>query len=256
MREKPPLEAVLFDAGGTLVRLDFEWMTEALQGLGVPCTVEAFRRAEIAGRRRYDATRAVERRGDEERPLRETFAYFAAMVETLGGDGDTVDRALEAFRDHHLETGLWTRPMEGARGAIDALLTTGLVLAVVSNSDGRAERHLRDCEVRDGLAFVVDSHVVGFEKPDPRIFSVALDRLGVAPERALFVGDILSVDRDGAARAGTPFVLLDPYGDYAPAGVPAIASIAALPEWIRLHFEPAARTADRAPGRAGAGEVS
>ena len=52
---RPELEAVVFDAGGTLVRLDFEWMSEMLAGLGFPASVDDLRRAEVHGRRRYDA---------------------------------------------------------------------------------------------------------------------------------------------------------------------------------------------------------
>ena len=83
---------------------------------------------------------------------------------------------------------------------------------MVSNSDGRAERHLENAGVREGIEFVVDSHRVGVEKPDPRIFAIALERLGTAPERALYVGDIRSVDETGARAAGLHFVLIDPWG--------------------------------------------
>jgi putative hydrolase of the HAD superfamily len=255
MAERPPLDAVLFDAGGTLVRLDFEWMAETLTGLGVPATAETLQRAEVAGRRRYDTLRAPGPRAGaaahQPSPLGhggDTHGYFAAMVEGAGGGPRVVDAALELFFERHRLTGLWTRPMEGARATLDALAAMPLALAAVSNSDGRAESHLRDCGVLDGLAFVVDSHRVGVEKPDPRIFAIALERLGLAPERTLFIGDILSVDRTGARGAGIHFVLIDPYGDYAPPEVPAIASIAGLPDFIRGRFTLAAT--DGAPGAA------
>src|SRR5206468_1976130 len=137
----------------------------------------------------------------------------------------------------HAGRGLWTRPMEGARETIDALGALGLRQCVISNSDGRAEMHLRDCGVLSGIEFVVDSLLVAVEKPDPAIFRMALERLGVGPERGLFVGDIRSVDEVGARAAGVHFVLLDPFGDYAPAGVSAIPSIRELPAWVERHFE-------------------
>jgi hypothetical protein len=49
---RPALDAVVFDAGGTLVRLDFEWMAEAVTRSGVPLDAATLRRAEIEGRRR------------------------------------------------------------------------------------------------------------------------------------------------------------------------------------------------------------
>jgi putative hydrolase of the HAD superfamily len=238
---RPALEAVLFDAGGTLVRLDFEWMSGCLAGLGIDADVAALRRAEVAGRRAYDARRgsgvsapaAASADGAAEH---DPDPYFSGMLQALGAGPATIAAALAAFRVRHLECGLWTRPVEGAREAVDALAAQGLALAVVSNSDGRAERHLADCGVREGLAFVVDSQVVGIEKPDPGIFRIALERLGVASTRALFVGDIVSLDVAGARAAGTHMVLIDPYGDYAPSGTAAIGSIAALPAWIHDQF--------------------
>ena len=59
MVERPALEAALLDAGGTLVRLDFEWMAGVLRGLGVAVGPAALRRAEITGRGRYDASRGT-----------------------------------------------------------------------------------------------------------------------------------------------------------------------------------------------------
>jgi FMN phosphatase YigB (HAD superfamily) len=106
---------------------------------------------------------------------------------------------------------------------------------VVSNSDGRAEDHLVATGVRDGLEFVVDSQLVGIEKPDPRIFRLALERMGVPAARALYVGDLRSIDREGAHAAGLECVLIDPFGDYADARSPSIESIADLPAWVRAH---------------------
>jgi putative hydrolase of the HAD superfamily len=145
-------------------------------------------------------------------------------------------------------TGLWSRPNEGAREALDAVGALGLRRAVVSNSDGRAAQHLRHSGVHDGLEFVVDSHLERVEKPDPRIFRIALDRLGVAPQRALYVGDIRSVDELGARAAGMRFVLLDPYDDYGDGDVARIRAIAELPAWIEKHF----RVVRRAPASAAA----
>jgi putative hydrolase of the HAD superfamily len=61
---------------------------------------------------------------------------------------------------------------------------------------------------------VVDSAVVGFEKPDPRIFEHALGRAGVPGRRALHVGDLYHADVAGARAAGVNALLLDPFGDW------------------------------------------
>jgi putative hydrolase of the HAD superfamily len=244
MSPRPPLDAVLFDAGGTLVRLDFEWMSELLAELGVAIAPDRIRRGEVEGRRRYDASRAAPPPGggDTESPLGgggDVHAYFGGTLEAAGVPAAVVPGALDRFARRHAATGLWTRPVEGARAALDGVLALGVRAAAVSNSDGRAAKHLADCGVIDGLEFVVDSELVGVEKPDPRIFAIALGRLGVAAERALYVGDIVSVDLAGARAAGMHAVLLDPHGDYAPPGAHAIARIADLPDWIAHHFDTA-----------------
>jgi putative hydrolase of the HAD superfamily len=243
MGERAGLEAVLFDAGGTLVRLDYEWMAGEVTWLGAALDPVTLRRAEIAGRRRYDASRG-HAPGENPGPLGatgDTRSYFAGMLEAAGVPPAVVEAALLRFFARHEAAGLWTRPMEGAREALDALGEMGLRRAVISNSDGRAEMHLGDCGMLRGIEFVVDSHAVGVEKPAPAIFRIALERLGLSPNDALFVGDIRSVDEAGARAVGTHFVLLDPYGDYASPGEPAIEGMHGLAAWVAEHFELPAR---------------
>lgn len=94
--------------------------------------------------------------------------------------------------------------LPGAVGALDDLRRRGIELAVVSNWDCALPEHVE----RLGLGYlfrtVVASAVAGFEKPDPRIFRVALERLGVEPARALHIGDEVN-DEQGAAAAGMRF---------------------------------------------------
>ena len=121
-------------------------------------------------------------------------------------------------------------------------------MGVVSNSDGTVEAELRRlgvCYAPDGAArlrrtpavpvgVVVDSAVVGVAKPDPAIFSIALDALGVpASETVLHVGDSLRYDVAGALAAGLQPVHLDPYGFCpAPGGHPHVRTLAELADNI------------------------
>lgn len=248
---RPVLEAVVFDAGGTLVRLDFEWMAEAVTELGAPLEAERLRRAEVQGRRRYDASARPETAAAADGSGSPTSAapaeslgtagdikaYFSGMLEAAGVPSGMIEPAMRRFLVRERDHGLWMRPMEGARAAIDAIAALGLRRAVVSNSDGRAESHLDHSDVLRGIEHVVDSHKVQVEKPDPRIFGFALEFLGVRPERALYVGDIRSVDERGARRAGMHFVLIDPYGDYGEPGGPAIPSMDRLAAWVQERFD-------------------
>ncbi len=241
MAERPLLEAVLFDAGGTLVRLDFEWMSETVRGLGHEVSAEALRRSEVAARKAFDqafdqppppAVAGEPRLGERG----DTRLYFRVILEAAGVPRSLVGPALERFYERQAGVGLWARPVEGARGCLDALALLGPRLACVSNSDGRAEELLAACDMLRGLEFVVDSHHVGIAKPEPGIFHVALERLGLPAERTLYVGDLRRVDGAGARGAGLHFVLLDPHGDYAVDGEPAIDTIARLPAWVAANF--------------------
>jgi HAD superfamily hydrolase (TIGR01509 family) len=75
-------------------------------------------------------------------------------------------------------------------------------LAVVSNFYGNLDRICAEAGISPHCAAVVDSHVVGSAKPNPRIFRTALAALGVMPVEALFVGDSLSRDMLGARAVG------------------------------------------------------
>jgi len=238
MPDRPALDAVIFDAGGTLVRLDFEWMSEWLAARGFEVPATALRRGEVEGRRRYDASATAPRSTDAPQPLGhrgDARLYLLGMLVAAGVPAALQSEATQAFIARQAGPGLWTRPVEGARAAIDATRAAGLRTAVVSNSDGRAEQHLRDCGVLEGVEFVVDSELVGIEKPDPRILQIALDRLDVPASRAIYVGDILSVDDAVARAAGAHFVLIDPWGDYGP-GRPSIAAISDLVPFLAARF--------------------
>ncbi len=239
----PELDAIVFDAGGTLVRLDLEWMSGMLAELGVQATFEELRRAEVHGRRRYDsmAGHAPQTPALGLHPpigsVGPTLAYFSGLLEAVGCRHPLLEEALERLQLRQVAPSLlWARPMEGARDAIDALAAAGMRMCCVSNSDGRAEHHLVTLGVREGLEFVVDSQVVGIEKPDPRIFAIAHERLGLPATRTVYVGDIRSVDAAGARSAGMHFVLVDPFGDYAAPDQLSVRRLDELPALLAAHF--------------------
>jgi FMN phosphatase YigB (HAD superfamily) len=63
---------------------------------------------------------------------------------------------------------------------------------------------------------VVVSDAVGWRKPAPAIFHAALDRLGLQPAQALFVGDRADIDVAGAQGVGMPVAWLNPEGEARP----------------------------------------
>ena len=109
---------------------------------------------------------------------------------------------------------LWRSVMPRVPEALARLQQRGLSLVVVSNSDGTVERSLEAAGLRPYFSAVIDSALVGFEKPDPRIFTCALERCGAAPDRTLHIGDLYHADVGGARGAGIHAVLLDPFDDW------------------------------------------
>jgi putative hydrolase of the HAD superfamily len=136
----------------------------------------------------------------------------------------------------------WTHVGTGVMVGLRALAALGLPMGVVSNSDGTVQAELRRlgvCHAPDGppgsgveVGVVIDSAVVGLAKPDPAIFGLALDALGVpASGTVLHVGDSLRYDVAGALAAGLQPVHLDPHGFCpAPDGHPHIRTLTELAE--------------------------
>jgi putative hydrolase of the HAD superfamily len=83
-------------------------------------------------------------------------------------------------------------------------------LGIVSNFYGNLESVCRETGLSPHLSAVVDSAVIGAEKPDPRIFAAALDALGASARESVFIGDSLARDMTGARGVGMPHVWLSP----------------------------------------------
>jgi putative hydrolase of the HAD superfamily len=195
------LRAVLFDAGNTLVFLDYERMAAGVgAALSLPLTGQ-----QLAGGA-VEAARAMERSAgnDQERAA----TYLEALFRLAGVANERMPEVRDCLRRMHGERHLWCSVQEHTRDALSRLRTAGLRLGVVSNSDGRAEQALAAAGLREYFDVVIDSSIFGTEKPDPAIFQAALDALGVAPEDALYVGDLYEVDVVGARAAGMEAVLL------------------------------------------------
>jgi putative hydrolase of the HAD superfamily len=224
-----PLRAVLFDAGGTLIHPDRRFLRETLAAEGVPVDAAALAAAEAAARDAATRATAEGRAPDNAARGRVMWpAFFAA----LGCSNGQLERILQVVGRHSRERGLWTKPEAGAADALRTLRARGLALGVVSNSDGRVATFLDGAGFAPFLDVIVDSAVVGVEKPDPAIFRIACDRLGVPPAACLYVGDVYELDVLGARRAGMEAVLVDAAGRHAALDCPRIASVRELPGWL------------------------
>ena len=219
------LRAILFDAGNTLLFLDFSRLArEVGQAIDIPLTA-----AQLAEQAR-PAARALENgeSTDRERASR----YLEAIFLLAGVAAEKLEMVRDTLLRMHREQHLWAGMPEGTAEALDDLAGAGYRLGVVSNSDGRVEEALTAAGIRDRFEMVIDSQCVGVEKPDPRIFELALERLGLSPDEALYVGDIYEVDVVGARRAAMDVILVDPLGLHVGRDVRTAGSVAEVAELI------------------------
>ncbi|HYE92531.1 MAG TPA: HAD-IA family hydrolase [Terriglobales bacterium] len=205
------LRAILFDAGNTLIRMDYAAIAAELTRHGVAVTADAVQRAEWAARVRLDTdvfappgAFSTESRDTGER-------YTRYLLEGVGVGTDAIHAEMIAWRrGYNMPVGLWTVAEPEAAAALQLARESGLRTGVVSNSNGTIRRILESLDLARRCDVILDSQEEGIEKPDPRLFHRALDRLGVAPAEAAYIGDLYSVDVVGARRAGMRAVLMDP----------------------------------------------
>jgi HAD superfamily hydrolase (TIGR01493 family) len=191
-----PIDAVLFDFSGTLLAVEpaGDWLRRAAAPLGLAFgpaeTAELTKRLLWAGRPGGPAPSALSgalldayARRDLS-PQQHRDAYTALMARA-----DLPDpRLAGALYDAMFPPEAWV-PYADTAPVLSALAARGVKTAVVSN----IAHDLRPTFDHHGLTRWIDAFVFSYEldamKPDPKIFRAACDALGVAPERALMVGD-------------------------------------------------------------------
>jgi HAD superfamily hydrolase (TIGR01549 family) len=206
------VEALLLDLGNTLIGMDPALVADACCAEGLPCTPEAFARAEPSARPSLSAWIASPAANEPT-----SLVYVREILRRLEPDGDRcaalAPRLLARLKSVPTQR-LWSAVLPGAVDALERARRLGLRIVIVSNSDGTAEAGMVDVGLRSLVDAVVDSELFGAEKPDRRIFEHALSLAGVAPSAAIHAGDLYAVDVVGAAGAGIHPVLLDPFGDW------------------------------------------
>jgi putative hydrolase of the HAD superfamily len=203
------LRAIFFDAGNTLLRMNYADIADALGRLGVTATAADVQRAEWTARVRLDTAVLVNARSTESRDTH--LRYLRYILEGLGVTDERTIEAVDGWRRaYNLPVGLWNTADPDAAPALEAVRAAGIRSAVISNSNGTIRSLMERLGLIDKLDFVIDSGEEGVEKPDPRIFEIALARAGTKPEQTAYIGDLYSIDVRGARGAGIRPVLLDP----------------------------------------------
>ena len=208
------VSTVLFDVGNTLNHLDYGLIAHTLTRHGHAVTAQQVAVAECAGKAAVDAAfRERHAGGDANRRV----AYFETIIDALRVPGATADTVVAELKAEDRRASLWRVMHADTPDVLVELRRRGITLAVVSNADGRVSATLQTQGVAEHFVAIIDSHNVGVEKPDARIFGFALDACPAPASQAIYVGDIYEIDVCGARNAGITPVLLDPLGHYSTA---------------------------------------
>jgi len=225
-----PVRAVLLDAGGVLLDLDYRLLQRLLASRGTEASLDDLSTSESIARTTID--RRVREGGRTSQAWREYFRIILARASVAAAPAEEI---IDALAETHARVGLWTVAIDGAVETVRALRDAGYRVGVVSNAEGRVARDLDGAGYAGLFEVVVDSHLVGVEKPDPAIFRIALERMRLEPGEAIFVGDVPSVDVAGARAAGLAPVLLDRHDLYAEVDAPRLRTLRDLPRWLEAR---------------------
>jgi len=225
----PPIRAILLDAGNTLVFVDRHRVLEIYREHGVEAGEATFIEAEFAARLILTERIRSGASGTEAHVWQE---YFVTLFRRCGVPESLMEGVGARLREVHRREHLWTQVEPGTEEALARLADQGYRLGVISNADGRVEALLKSRGLLPHFEFVLDSEVVGVEKPDPRIFRAAVERLALPPEECLYVGDLYPVDVVGARGAGLQALLLDPLGRLGHHPVARVPSVLELPGFL------------------------
>jgi len=99
-------------------------------------------------------------------------------------------------------------PRDDAASTLAALAERGLQVGVISDCSEEVVAAWPSTPLAPLVHEAVMSAAVGLKKPDPAIYALACERLGVAAEKCMFVGDGGSQELSGATAAGMEAVLI------------------------------------------------
>jgi len=189
------IAAVTFDVGGTLIE---PW----------PSVGHVY--AEVAARNGFDgiSVEALNRQFARSWSTARSFNYtHAAWANIVDATFHGLSRSLpsQTFFPHlyrrFSEPDVW-HIYEDVLPTLDQLASDGVKLGIISNWDDRLRPLLNALRVDKYFEVILVSCESGFTKPSPVMFNLAAEKLGLAPERVLHVGDNLEMDVRAAQAAG------------------------------------------------------
>ena len=220
--KKPKL---IFDAGGVLVFPNFALLAKIGNRVGIETSPKEIAEQHSKLFREFDEHVARHHQFPK-------IQYFLDLFNRVTGSTKKAQGAFECTLEAEKEQHLWATTHPWVAEALTKLKSQGYPMAVISNSEGQVEEILQDLGLREFFETVINSFVVGVEKPDPRIFEIALDRLGWDHAKTIYIGDIFYVDVWGANKANLSAIQIDRLGLYDDWEGERIPSVKELPRFL------------------------
>lgn len=196
---------VSFDFGQTLASLDCSYLAQKLSRFAreqaalrdVEVSETALEAALADAWNAYDRAVRVDRQGHPWKLFMKTLLSGAGVAAS-----DSLGTVVDLLWDDQPHNNLWRKPIPGMIELARSLKSRGLRVGVLTNSEGRASELIDELGWGGIFDVVVDSGRVQVEKPDPRIFELLSQGIGLPRERIVHLGDSLGADVLGARAAG------------------------------------------------------
>ncbi len=230
-----PFEIIFFDAGDTLVHPRPSFSGLFVQVCGeYGLEIDEERVHEVAGGIMSGLTekqRAGWTFSSDPAGSRAFWAdFYGAALRGLGADGDTTATATALYNTFSEPANYQAFP--DVQPALETLKNEGYALGIISNFEPWLEILLHELGLHDYFAHITISGVVGVEKPNPRIFELALTQAGVEACDAAHVGDSVPSDVEGALEAGITPILLDRHERHLETTVLRVSDLREIPSLL------------------------
>jgi putative hydrolase of the HAD superfamily len=217
MASKP--KVILFDVGNTLLFPNRDVILTPLREHAAEPNLALWHSIERRTKKQFDSEMEE---GHADHGF--WFLFYTNLLSEMEiDDHDLRDQLVAATRI----SANWGCIRRGTRESLDRLAAKYRI-GVISNADGKIAALLESNQICDCFLQIVDSGIVGKEKPHPAIFAEALRVMEASSEETLYVGDVYCVDYAGATRAGMQAILFDVCGAYMESGLPRVESLEGL----------------------------
>ena len=190
------IKGIIFDYGGTIDSGGNHWshvIDAAYRAEGIVLPREAFRDAYVHAERELARTRHILPRHN----FRELMLIKIRLeMDALVAAG-VIDEAAAVDLAPHVASSCYQMArsaVNAARPVLQAISDAGIPMVLVSNFYGNIESVLRDFDLLHFFPRIIESAVVGVRKPDPAIFALGVEALGLPAQQVLVVGDSLRKD--------------------------------------------------------------